>query len=264
MFRPYSAEMRRHVIELVRSGTKVAQLAATFKSERSNGLQLAATGSHRPRGETRARAPTWHLSWRPEEAHPRAGDGACGLAQGERGLPRAGPSPKKALPGDRFPWVGDHADQRLLRPAAPLQPYAPPRTASTSALNSRVDRLPDEVTQQVGLREELVAHRRRRRHGGTGHRVYLSLRVLPGLEERMTPMASLSRSTRPCGPLPPTAPLATQRQLRRRRTSAIRGRSRYAAVPERLTQSFASGPPDGGVHPQRRRNASRTRPSTVT
>src|SRR5689334_22961924 len=50
-------------------------------------------------------------------------------------------------------------------------------------LSRLVNRLRDELAQQIGLGARLVAHGGQAGHGGIGHRVLLSLRDSEGLEE---------------------------------------------------------------------------------
>ena len=45
----YPVEVRRQVVELARSGTRVAQLAETFGMSEADDLQLVEAGAHRPR-----------------------------------------------------------------------------------------------------------------------------------------------------------------------------------------------------------------------
>ncbi len=157
MPRRYPAEVRRQVIELARSGTKVAQLAVTFgmsdatiynwlKQERIDRGEVAGLSTDQAARARRREAPD-------QAARDRAGR----LAEGQRGLPRGGPRPQKALPGDRVPDRAGHQRPsrlprarrlgvRLLRLEGPARPAA---DAATDLAGRRDRRCPQ------GLRRHL-------------------------------------------------------------------------------------------------------------
>ena len=98
MPRIYPPEFRRQVIELARSGTRVKQLAAMFEMSDATIYELAQAGSDRSwRGRGRDRQPATGAR-RGQATDPTTRDGACGRAQGQRGVPSGGDRPKRLYP----------------------------------------------------------------------------------------------------------------------------------------------------------------------
>lgn len=97
MPRTYPAEVRRKVIELARSGSKIAQLAETFGM--SDATPMA--GSSR-RGSTAVRSRAEHRGvprpCRRQAPYQAVGDRARRLAQGQRCPPRGRPAPTGTSP----------------------------------------------------------------------------------------------------------------------------------------------------------------------
>jgi transposase-like protein len=116
MPRRYPAETRRHVIELARAGTKVAQLATTFgmteatiynwlRQERIDRGEIPGTSTDvaLELAAARKRSASWTPSW---PSHARSTRSFSSKA-----------SPQKALPGDRVPdRAGDQRAPRLPHP----------------------------------------------------------------------------------------------------------------------------------------------------
>ncbi len=143
------------VIELARAGTRVAQLAATFGISEAT-IYNWLKQEQIDRGEIDGFSTDQALEPAGREApDPPARDRARSLAQGQRGLPRAG-SPQKALPGDRFP---DRAGSQR-----------PPRLADTRRLGVWLLRLDGSARPTENPAANLAGRRDRRRHkafGGT-------------------------------------------------------------------------------------------------
>jgi putative transposase len=98
----YPAEVRRQVIELARSGTKIAQLAEAFGMSDAT-IYNWLKQERIDRGEVEDRAPTRRSSWLP----PSAGSSSWipslrSRARSTRSSSKA-TCPQKAFPGDRVP-----------------------------------------------------------------------------------------------------------------------------------------------------------------
>ncbi len=98
MPRRYPSDIHRQVVELARSGTKVAQLVVTFgmseatiynwlRQEQIDRGEISGTSTDYGARSRRSQAP-----------HPSARDRARRLPEGQRGLPRAGLAPKRLYP----------------------------------------------------------------------------------------------------------------------------------------------------------------------
>ncbi len=114
MPRRYPPEVRRQVIELARSGTKVAAAVGDVRDERGDDLQLAPPGARSTGARSRARAPTWRSS----SPRPKRRSGSSRPSSPCRGRSTRCSSsracPQKALPGDRvLDRAGNQRTSRL-------------------------------------------------------------------------------------------------------------------------------------------------------
>ena len=112
----YPPEVRRQVVELARSGTRVKQLAATFAMSEAT-IYNWLKQDRIDRGEHRGRAPIGARARRREAPDPPARDRAGRLDARSTRSSSSRTCPQKALPGDRVP-------DRAGNQRAPRLPHA--------------------------------------------------------------------------------------------------------------------------------------------
>lgn len=93
MPRRYPPEMRRQVIELARSGTRVKQLAVTFAISEATVYNWT-NQDKIDRGERGTEHRPGDRVDRRQASHRAARDRAGGVAEGQRGVPQPAPRPK--------------------------------------------------------------------------------------------------------------------------------------------------------------------------